>query len=371
MFTPGSKYFLGLAGLSVASLALVMLLVHPSALGAVALIGLVSASSLLAGLVLFFQDGHVATGQSSAANVDSPTSSIWPLTGAVGLTLLLVGTITSALIFIFGILVLLATLVEWTVQAWSERASSDVQYNATVRRRLLNPIEFPVLAALVLGVIIFSFSRIMHAVSRETGPILFIAAGVLVSIAGVFLAVRPALNRRIVTSITVVAALVLVAGGIVGLNRGDRAELVAAAAEDHYAHRECGKEKSAHFDSGVMQTLSAYSGIDATIQLLDGKLTAQVQGIPGLQQTITIRRSTPANIIFRNEDAGEFRLVANLGSSQVTQGVSEKIVTCTQLLPKGSEQFLTLSIPKPSFAQGPYTLTVAGLDGPSILVVVP
>jgi hypothetical protein len=40
MFTPGSKYLIAITGLSALSLALFMLLVHPSALGAVALIGL-------------------------------------------------------------------------------------------------------------------------------------------------------------------------------------------------------------------------------------------------------------------------------------------------------------------------------------------
>ena len=84
MFTPGSKYLIAITGLSAVSFALYMLLVHPSALGAVALIGLVAATSLITGVALFTRDGHTPEGQTSAATVDTPTPSMWPLVGAAG-----------------------------------------------------------------------------------------------------------------------------------------------------------------------------------------------------------------------------------------------------------------------------------------------
>jgi hypothetical protein len=46
--------------------------------------------------------------------------------------------------------------------------------------------------------------------------------------------------------------------------------------------------------------------------------------------------------------------------------------TCTQLIPQGAEQGLTITYNKPSIAQDkPLTLTVPGVDGQSIEVVVP
>ncbi|MEI7966834.1 MAG: hypothetical protein WCH94_04510, partial [Actinomycetota bacterium] len=164
MFTPGSKYLIAITGLSAVSLALYMLLVHPSAIGAVALIGLLTATSLLTGITLFTRDGHASEGETSAATLDTPTSSMWPLVGAAGFTLLLVGTITTPIVFILGIVAMLAALIEWTVQAWSERGSGDIAYNASIRQRLLNPIEYPLLAAIGIAVIIFSFSRVMLAI---------------------------------------------------------------------------------------------------------------------------------------------------------------------------------------------------------------
>jgi hypothetical protein len=257
------------------------------------------------------------------------------------------------------------------VQAWSERSSADVSYNASIRQRILNPIEYPVLAAIGVAVIIFSFSRVMLTLSKDAGAIIFIVVATAISLVGLLISVRPQLKKGIVQTIAVLAAVGLVGAGIASMGFGLREDLVVAAEEDHYGHQECGEEKSEHFDKGVSETVSATSGADATIELVDGKLTAQVQGIEGLQDSITVRRANPSNIIFRNKDAGEFRLSAHLGKKQIADGVMEDVVTCTQLISEGAEQWLTLTINKPAVSGEPYTLSVPGVEGQSIVVVVP
>lgn len=371
MFTPGSKYLIAITALSTVSLAMYMLFVHPSALGAVALMGLVAATGLITGVALFTRDGHASEGETSAATLDTPTSSMWPLVGAGGFALLLVGTITTPIVFIFGIVAILAALVEWTVQAWSEGASGDTAYNAQIRQRFMNPIEYPILAAVGIAVILFSFSRVMLAINKDAGAILFIVAAAAISVVGMLISLRPSLKKSIIGTIAVVAAVSLVGAGVASMGVGMREELVVAGEEDHYSHKECGEEKSEHFDKGVSETISATSGADATIELIDGKLTAHAQGIEGLQNSITVRRSNPINIIFRNKDAGEYRLTAFLGKKKVTEEVSEDVITCTQLLPEGAEQWLTFTIAKPSVTNNPYTLTIPGLEGQSIVLVVP
>ena len=166
MFSTGSKYFFGITLLGAIAFAVYMLLIGESAIGGTALLGLVSATALLTGLVLFTRDG--SNGEDGvAASTATPTSSIWPLIAAVGATLLLVGTITSTVVTLLGVVLLLAALVEWSVLSWSERASSDVAFNAALRKRLLNPIEFPVIAAVGLGVVILSFAQITLAVDTN------------------------------------------------------------------------------------------------------------------------------------------------------------------------------------------------------------
>jgi hypothetical protein len=371
MFKNISKYLLGLTMLAVVAFAISMFYVHPAALAAVALLGLFTALSLFAGVSISLRDGDSETGATASLGHPAPTSSMWPLITAVGAAMVLFGTITNSLVFVLGIVVLLAALVEWSVLAWSEGASSDAAFNSASRKRLLNPIEFPILAAVGLGVVIFSFSRVMLAVNKDLGAVLFIVIGVLVLLGGVLFAFRPTLKRGLVTTICVTAAVGLLAAGIGGASVGNRSELVVAAEENHYASRECGPEASSYGDKGASQTISSKSGVIATINFEGRKLTAQVQGVVGTQDTITIPRSNPSSIIFRNFDAEPVRLVAHLGKRELTADVSEDVLVCTQLTDSGGEQLLTLTIPKPSNSNGPYSFRVAGIDGQSIDLVVP
>ena len=371
MFENVSKYFLGLTALAVVAFAISMFYVHPAALGATALLGLFAALSLCAGVSISVRENDPEAGVEARLGHPAPTSSMWPLITAIGVAMVLFGTITSSLVFVFGIVVLFAALVEWSVLAWSEGASSDAAFNAAARKRLLNPIEFPILAAIGLGIVILSFSRVMLAVSKDLGAVLFIIIGAVVLLGGVLFAVRPTLKRGLVTAICVTAAVGLLAAGIGGASVGSRSELVAAEEDDHYVSRECGPEASIHGDKGASQTISSKSGVIATINFEGGKLTAQVQGISGTQNTITIPSSNPSSIIFRNFDSERVRLVANLGKRKVTADVTEDVMVCTQLTDTGGEQLLTLTIPKPSSSNGPYSFTVAGIDGQSIDLVVP
>ena len=163
----------------------------------------------------------------------------------------------------------------------------------------------------------------------------------------------------------------IVAAGIAGAGVGVREELVLAKEEGHYMHQECGAEKSEYFDKLPLEGVSSTASVNTFIDLIDGKLVASVQGIAGDQKTITIPRSNATNIVFRNQSDGEYRLVASLGSKMVTADVKEDVVQCTQLIPQGSEQMLTLNIPKPAEAGKPFTLTIPGLAGQSIEVIVP
>ena len=372
MFTTGSKYFLGIGLLAGIAIAVSLFFVNPSALGVTALIGLIGAVGLLAGVMLFVRDGDVTNGDSSASNHPAPTTSMWPLLTAGGVTILLIGTITQPVIFILGIVVLVGAFFEWTVLAWSETASSDDEFNAAARKRLLNPIEFPILGAVGLGMLIFSFSRVMLAVDTKVGVALFIIIGVLLLVGGVLFAARTTLKQSAVSAICVFAAIAIVAAGISGANSGMRSDLVVAKYEsDHEVQRECGPKASVHGDSGVTQTISATSGVNATVEFIGGKLVAYVEGISGEQQAITISQSNPSSIIFRNLEIGEFRLVAHLGTKKVTEGVVEEVLACTQLIKRGAEQLLTLSIPKSSSANGPYSLSVAGVEGQDIELIVP
>lgn len=369
MFTTGSKFFIGLSALGAVSFAVFMVLLNPSSIGATTLFGFVPAVALAAWLALWSRDGEPDESSPAASAVPSP--GMWPFLAAVGTALVLVGTITRPVVLILGGVVVAAAFVEWVVQSWSDRASADPAYNADLRGRIMQPLEFPVLATIGSAVVILAFSQIMLAIDKSAGAILFMVVASLVLLGGILFALRPGLKRSVVAAICTVGLLGLVAGGVAGATSGLRPQLEEAKSEGHYTHRKCGPEKDKYGDKHALLGVSSRSAVIATVEFVDGTLVARVEGNPAETDRITIPRMNPSSIIFRNKTEGDFRLVARLGTVPVAEGVVEEVEQCTQLIPSGAEQLLTLTIPKPSLEPGAYVLEVAGIEGQSIEVIVP
>lgn len=374
MFSTGFKYLFGVTVLSVVALIVSFAFLDRFAIVGVGLSFLIAAGALLAGVVSATSDGTTRDANSQTSDLTS--QSMWPLVSGVGTVFIVLGLVTSSVVFFGGVVVLLAALSEWMVQAWSERASGDANYNASARKRLLNPIEFPVLAAVGLGVLIFSFSRIMLSVNKSTGAALFIVAGLLVLVAGALFAIKPNMKRSLGSAICVLGAIGMFAGGIAGAVTGERKELVEASVEGHFKHKECGPEKSKYFDIGKQGTLSLRSSVAAIVTYENGELIAKLQGIDTQYKTLTIARSNPTNIIFRNDTEGEYRLVVDLGKPKITDTDADATknaehLDCTQLVETGSEQSLTLNFAKPSSSENSYKLYIAGAEEKQIELVVP
>lgn len=373
MFTPGSKYFLGLTGLSFAVAVLYLFLVNPTDLGAIALFGLSASGATVAGFSLFTRDSDVYSAEEAvAAGTASPASSVWPMILAFGTALVLLGLVTNPIVFVLGVTVLVGGGVEWAVQNWAEGASFDGAYNQMVKSRVLGGLEYPGLAAVGLGVIAFLFSRVMLATSKTQAPVIFIIVSTIVLIIGMLIGFKPAVLGKKVVGIAVLGGLLLAGAGIASALAGERHELAVAAEEDHYSaeHRECGEEESEHYDHLANNTVSLRSSVTATVFVKDGKIYAEEVGLKRKVDTLTVRRANATSILFRNLDEEPRRLVVNLGSEKVAEtGVVEKVGTCTQLTDKNQEQILTLLIPKPATAEEPYSFTVPGIEGQIKLVV--
>jgi hypothetical protein len=374
MITPGSKYFLGLTGLGLVSAVLYCFLVNPSDLGAYALFGLFISAALIAGFSIFTRDGDVDTvAEAVEANTEATAPSFWPIVFALGAALTLLGVATNEIVFVLGLSVLVGGAVEWVIDDWAEKASVDSEFNSFVRHRAIGAFDYPGIAAVVLGVVAFLFSRIMLTVSKDEASIIFIIVAALIFATGFLLSAKPALRGKSTAIISVVGVLVLAVAGITSALNGERKELVKYAKEDPYSisHRECGKEAGEHYDHEPNGSVSLRSGVIATIFVENGKIRAQEVGLKRDVETITIRRANASSILFRNLDSEEYRLVASLGKVKVgTTDVMEEVGTCTQLTGKNEEQVLTVTIPKPSSPEAPYTLTVPGVAG-EIKVVVP
>lgn len=386
MVRNGSKL---LIGLSVA--ALVALVVYGAtqswgAMGVVSLAGALVAFVLLAVLTVESGEGDIdpasPAAATAAATAQAPGSSLWPLAGAIAAGLVVVGLITHQAIFILGVAALLAVLVEWLMQAWAERASADRGYNVEVRRRLMYPLELPIAAALGLGVVIWSFSRIMLALDKSTGAIVFILAAAIILLFGFLFAARPKLGRTVVAGLCTVGAVGMVAAGIAGASSGERADLVAAYEEGHYTTKKCGPERAKYFDKHALRHVSMKSAAAGRVILENGRLRGEMLGI-GEQPAITIARMNPSDILFDNRDPGEFRLAVSLGKAPRTDAegnvvngpdgepLMEDVIDCTQLMGEGNQGMLTITSRRSSTAHGPFKLYIPGVPGAEIELVVP
>lgn len=373
MITPGSKYFFGLTGLSLIAAILYLVLVNPTDLGAVALFGLATSGAVIGVMASFTRDGDVYTDEEAlAANAVAGPPSFWPIVFALGAALVLTGLATVSVVFIIGIAVLIGGGVEWTIQNWSDGASSDLEFNEFARTRAISALEYPGLAAVVLGVIAFFFSRVFLALSKESGTIFFMVVAAAIFVIGLLIAYKSFMKGAVTVIVSVLAVVALVGVGTLAALSGERKELAIAEEADHFdaSHRECGEEKSKYYDRDANKTVSLRSAVTATIFVKNGKVYAEAIGLAKKVDTITIGRSNATSVLFRNLDEKKFRLVVNLGSAKVAEtGVAEKVGTCTQLTGKNQEQVMTLTIPKPATEAEPFSFTVPGAIGEIKLVV--
>ncbi len=187
-----------------------------------------SVSALLLGITtVIARDGDAEemsslAGSERALAVKPPLglSIAGPLT-AFGIGCLVVGIAVSEAFLYLGIAVLLVVGIEWLVQAWSDRATGDDHVNSVIRKRVLGPIEVPMLAALAIAVIVLGLSRILLAVSEIGSVVIAVAAAAFVFFSAVLIAKTQA-PRAIISAIVTFGALAVLAGGIVGAVSGER-----------------------------------------------------------------------------------------------------------------------------------------------------
>ena len=177
MFSSGSKYFLGITGLSLVAAVVYAFTVNPSDLGVIGILGLMVAAALILSIGLKNNEGDAATpDEAIAAATEAPRDSAWPAVFALGLALVAVGLATVPVVFLLGIVATVAGGAEWLITDWADRASVDRRYNNdNVRVKTIGPLEYPVAAAVTLGVIAYLFSRIMLKSNNTVGPSIFIA----------------------------------------------------------------------------------------------------------------------------------------------------------------------------------------------------
>ena len=170
--------------------------------------------------------------------VHPATTSYWPAVGAFGAAVTVVGLVSEPIVFIAGLIILGIVLIEWTVQTWADRATGDPAANREIRNRLMNPIEFPAAGLLAIALVVLAFSRVFLATSSEVAVWVATGLAAVVFALGMLAASRPNLGSNLVVGLLLIAAVGVLATGVVAAVAGER--------EFHHV----GEEGEGHADEG-------------------------------------------------------------------------------------------------------------------------
>lgn len=381
MLTTGSKLLIGSAVLATIA-AIVYGIDQGGAIGTVGLASAAAALSFLAGVNLLTRDANVFADDENAidscqAADPAPGDSIWPMAFALGAVVLCVGLVTYPAVFIVGIVLLLAAGAEWMTQAWAEQASHEAAHNSEVRSRIANPLEFPLAAAIGVGIVVFAFSRIMLWLEKVGTVVAFgVLAGIIVIVAFLF-AYRGGLRSRTAIGAIGVAVVGLVAGGAVAGLDGERDihphETTAELADEGI----CEDPEETEADHNAAQSVGATAAVAAELTLSEsGELTFEVNGpIPAGATALTLPSSNLNNVLFHNESSEDRRLSVDFGTKTVTHDGEDEVVAnqiCTTLVEDGGVQNMFVEVGLPSSTNpGGYFFFVPGVDTATLELVVP
>ncbi|HUV18396.1 MAG TPA: hypothetical protein VMW33_07935 [Ilumatobacteraceae bacterium] len=380
MFTTGSKLLIGSSVIAAIS-AIAYGVAQDGVMGTVGLASAAVALAFLAGINIYTNDSNIwddeiASVETAPAAARPPANSIWPMAFALGAAVLTVGLVTYQAVFVVGVVLLLASGAEWTAEAWAERASADAAFNAEVRSRIANPLEFPLAAAIGIGIIVYSFSRIMLWLSKTNTVIAFAVLGVIILTVAFLAAYRPGLKSRAAVGAIAVGVLALVAGGAAAGLDGEREIKEHETTEGLTEEGEeiCLSPEEFEADEKASQSVGAQANVAAEITLTEaGELDFDVVGPVESPDQLTLPRSNPNNVIFINESDHERRLSVDL-TVPPAEAVEDEgpLLKCTTLVEPGGRQNITLTIGAPSFAAPDgYFFFVPGVESARLELVVP
>jgi len=150
----------------------------------------------------------------------SPT--MWPIVGAFSMALLVVGLAVSPPLFIAGIIGLVVVAFEWTITAWTDRATGDLEVNRTVRQRFMLPVEVPALGALAIAGVVLLLSRVLLAVPQVGSAVVATVVGSLIFFVACAVAWGPLNIRSVGVGALVLGGAALLVAGIAAGVAGPR-----------------------------------------------------------------------------------------------------------------------------------------------------
>jgi hypothetical protein len=243
MFTTGSKWFLGQGLVSLVLAAAYGWSTGGSGLGPVTagykgavgdhlgytlLVSVGVAGVFLGLMAIAIRDAAPSALAELAGTEVAPTvtppahTAYWPVVGAFGAVLVVLGLVISNVMFVIGFFVLLAALVEWMVLAWSDRATGDPDTNRLLRNRLMGPFEVPLAGFLIAGGSVAAISRILLTSSSLGAVGVATGLGIGILAIGSLIATKPRLSSNAIAGVLALCAVGVLVAGVASAARGER-----------------------------------------------------------------------------------------------------------------------------------------------------
>lgn len=188
-----------------------------------------AAASLLLGVMLTaVRDADPEVG-AELQGLDAPVpvlpprgTNYWPAIAAIGIALVVVGLVNVPELFILGLIVIGISALQWTIYAWSDRATNDPFANRNARHQLVYPLDFPLFAIVAIFLFVMAVSRLLLALPEGADTAVFGAVPAVAFVVAIILSFRPDASRNVVAGLTVLGTVVIVALGIYGFAKGPK-----------------------------------------------------------------------------------------------------------------------------------------------------
>lgn len=249
MYKTGSKFLFALAGFGLLSAVLWAMATGNHALGMDSLIGPLTGGykgyvgdhagyALLVGLsfVALFLGIFLSAlrdadpeaeaqvlGLDTVPEVEPPvTPNYWPVVGGFSAGAVVIGLAIGPIMFTIGMIGLACCLVEWSVRAWSDRATGDPEVNRTIRNRFMQPVEIPALAVIGIAGLVLAVSRILLALPKIGSYLVFGLVPVAILAVGALIVLRPQLSQSVIAGLLLFGGIAILAGGVAAAIAGER-----------------------------------------------------------------------------------------------------------------------------------------------------
>ena len=287
MITPTGKVFLPVAGLALL-VGAIYKIITGDVLGGTLYLMVGAVAFVLAVMLSTVRENEVVPavapdapppGVRAVAVAPLPGGGGWAVAAGASAGLIVLGIVFHPIITTAGVLLAIATGAGWLARASSE---------STGRQISLAPVAIPLLGLTTIGGVVFFMSRILLTVNKDASTAIALVVAILILGTATLFALKPDISSRTIVAALAIASVVMVGGGVIAANRGERKveEHAVKAGGDAVPER---AQNVAFADTQL--TLKANSDVEIKFTNAD----------KGIQHNMVIFTTDPSNAVFRGD----------------------------------------------------------------------